>query len=130
MTNLAQIGRRRTLQISASILIINLVTIYIYHSSVPGVHTTKTITQIVRLLLTIGLLYSIYLGKKWAKILRLILFGIAAISAYIFILTSHLTIIKEVPFYVMIFIYSDAVFHFGFSKSFKAFEQYQNKIRS
>jgi hypothetical protein len=31
----------------------------------------------------------------------------------------------RIPFVVMIFVYSMAVFHFGISKSFKAFSQYQ-----
>ena len=130
MDELAKIGKRRTIIISISVLMVSIHTIYYYHSLRPEVDSIKLIQQIIRLFLTVGLLYAAYIGKKWAKIIVVILFSIAVLGAIIAIATSlELPFINTIPFYVMIFVYGNGISHFGFSKSYKAFFKYQNWIK-
>lgn len=130
MNYLEKKGQRRTLSIFAAILLVNLSTIYLYHSPRPEIDLQKLISQIIRFFLTAGLLYLVYIGKNWARILSIILFAIAVILALFFIFSSNFTLVQEIPFYVMIFIYSDAIYHFGFSENFKAFIRYQKRLKN
>ncbi|MEM5564930.1 hypothetical protein WNY78_07430 [Psychroserpens sp. AS72] len=130
MNELAQIGKKRTILISISVLLISIHTIYFYHSIRPEVDGMKLLQQIIRFLLTVGLLYATYIGKKWGQIITVILFGLAIVGAIIgFLSTLDVPFINTIPFYVMIFIYGIGISHFGFSKSYKAFFEYQNWIR-
>ena len=72
MNELAKIGKKRTILISISILLVSIHTIYFYHSIRPEIDTTKLAQQIIRFSLTVGLLYLIYIGKYWAKNLAII----------------------------------------------------------
>lgn len=126
MTDLIKTGRSRTIIISISTLLVSIYTIYLYHAVRPDVDTTKLTQQVVRFLLTVGLLIGVYKGKKWAKILALVLFSITGIASLVTILNPDISVIIKIPFMVMCFVYSLAVFHFGFSESFKAFYDYQN----
>ncbi|RZJ50931.1 MAG: hypothetical protein EOO19_02025 [Chryseobacterium sp.] len=125
MNPLQKKGQIRTLSIFAAILLVSLYTIYFYQSSIPELDVKKLISQIIRFCLTVGLLYLVYLGKNWARILSIVLFSLAIILALSVIFSSTFTPLQEIPFYVMIFIYADAIFHLGFSESFKAFIKYQ-----
>ena len=127
MNYLEQIGKRRTILISISILLVSLHTIYFYNSVVPEIETKKIIQQIIRFLLTVGLLIMIYKGKNWAKVIAIILFSLGVLGAVFGLFSIPKSIILKIPFIVMIFVYSVAIYHFGFSKSFKAFSDYQNK---
>lgn len=130
MNELAKLGKKRTIQISISVLLISIHTIYYYHSLRPELDGMKLLQQIIRFLLTAGLLYATYIGKKWGQITTVILFGLAVLGAIYGILnTLEVSFINTVPFYVMIFIYGIGITHFGFSKSYKAFFEYQNWIR-
>ena len=127
MNVFAEIGKKRTLLISLSILLVSIHTIYFYHSVRPEIETKKLIQQIIRFALTFGLLYLIYIGKNWARILSVILFSIGVIGAAISLFKfNELPIINKSPIIVMIFVYSMAVYHFSISKSFKEFFEYQN----
>ena len=55
MNELTKLGKKRTILISISILLVSIHTIYFYHSVKPEIETKKLIQQIIRLLLTIGL---------------------------------------------------------------------------
>lgn len=127
MNYLEQIGKRKTILISISILLVKLHTIYFYNSVVPEIETKKIIQQIIRFLLTIGLLVMIYRGKNWAKNIFIILFSIGIFGAIYGVFSDSESIILKIPFIVMIIVYSAAIYHFGFSKSFKAFSDYQNR---
>ena len=127
MNSLERKGQRRTLSIFTAILLVSLYTIYLYQSSIPELDVKKLITQIIRFFLTVGLLYLVYMGKNWVRILSLILFLLAIILALSVIFSSSFTPIQEIPFYVMIFIYGDAIYHLGFSESFKAFFEFQRR---
>jgi fatty acid desaturase len=123
-------GKKRTILISISILLVSLHTIYFYHAVRPEIETKKLIQQIIRFLLTIGLLVLVYKGKKWAKIVSIILFSLAILGALIGLVTiGSESFVNKVPLLVMILIYSVAVYHFGFSKSFNAFFEHQNGIK-
>lgn len=130
MNYLVKKGHRRTLSIFAAILLVSLYSIYLYQSSINELDVKKLIAQIIRFFLTVGLLYLIYIGKNWARILSLILFSLAIITSLSVIFSSNFTPLQEIPFYVMIFIYSDAIYHFGFSESFKAFFEFQKGRKS
>ncbi len=60
MTPLIQLGKKRTILISISILLVSIHSIYFYHSVLPESETKKLIQQFVRLGLTILLLVAIY----------------------------------------------------------------------
>ena len=77
MNELTKIGKKRTILISISILLVSIHTIYFYHSVRPEIESKKLIQQIIRFSLTIGLLIMVYKGKNWAKIVSIILFSLA-----------------------------------------------------
>jgi len=128
MNQLAEIGRRRTILIAISILLISIHTIYFYQSSRPEIEVKKLIQQIIRFSLTLGLLFLIYNGKKWARIVAIILFSLAILLALYTFFTIDAAFINKTPFIVMIVIYSIAIYHFAFSKSFKEFIKVQNNV--
>ena len=126
MNELIKLGKKRTILISISILLVSIHTIYFYHSVKPEIETKKIIQQIIRFLLTVGLLAMVYKGKNWAKIVSLILFPLGLLGALVGLGTLDAPFINKVPLLVMTLIYSIAIYHFGFAKSFKAFFKYQN----
>lgn len=128
MTVLAQLGKKRTLLISISILIVSLHTIYYYHSVRPEIESKKLVQQIIRFVLTVALLVFLYKGKNWAKILSTVLFALGAIGAIIAVVIIDAPFAGKIPLLVMTFVYSVAVYHFGFSESYKAFFHHQNKV--
>ena len=131
MNHLEKIGKQKTILISISILIVSLHTIYFYNSTIPEIASKKIFQQVVRFLLTIGLLIMVYKGKNWAKIVSIILFSLGVLGAIIGLTTITTTsIVNKIPLIVMFLVYSLAVYHFWFSKSFKAFFNYQNNNRT
>ncbi|MCL9806549.1 hypothetical protein NAT51_13520 [Flavobacterium amniphilum] len=127
MDFLEKLGKKRTILISISILIISLHSIYFYISTTPEIETKKITQQVIRFFLTVVLLLFIYKGKNWARIAALILFSIGVLSGLIGIFTINQDILLKTPLFVMVFIYSFAIHFFGFSESFKAFAWYQNE---
>jgi hypothetical protein len=125
MNELQQLGKRRTILISISILIVSLHNIYFYNSVAGEMETKKMVQQIVRFVLTIGLLVAIYQGKNWARLIAIVLFGIAAVGALAGIITIEKPMVAKVPLMVMTFVFAVAIYHFSFSKSFKAFFEFQ-----
>ncbi|UFH32779.1 hypothetical protein LNP04_03405 [Chryseobacterium sp. C-71] len=129
MNYLEKKGQRRTHSVFAAVLLVSLYTIYFNQSSRPEIDIQKLISQIIRFFLTVGLLYLVYIGKNWARILSIFLFSLAIILALSVIFSSDFSLLQEVPFYVMIFVYSDAIYHFGFSENFKAFIEFQKRMK-
>jgi hypothetical protein len=130
MNELARIGKRKTILISISILLVSIHTIYFYHSVRPEIETKKLIQQLIRFLLTIGLLIMVYKGKNWAKIVSIILFSLAIVFALFGLANLDIPFINKVPLLVMVFVYSISIYHFGIDKSFKEFFSYQNTTRN
>ncbi|WP_445457852.1 hypothetical protein [Flavobacterium sp. HNIBRBA15423] len=128
MNHLEKAGKTRTILISISILMVSLHTIYIYNSVIPEIEPKKIIQQIIRFLLTIGLLLMIYKGKSWARIIAIILFVLGILGAVRGLLTIKQSILLKSPFIVMLLVYTVAIYHFWLSKSFKAFFNYQNRL--
>lgn len=128
MNELINLGKKRTILISISILLVSIHTIYFYHSVRPEIETKKLIQQIIRFLLTFGLLVMVYKGKNWAKIVSLILFSLALVGAFFGLATLDTPFMSKIPLLVMIYVYSIAIYHFGFAKSFKEFSKYQNNV--
>ncbi len=126
MNELTKIGKKRTILISISILLVSIHTIYFYHSVRPEIESKKLIQQLIRFSLTIGLLIMVYKGKNWAKIVSIILFSLALLGAIVGLGTLDTPFMNKIPLLVMIFIYSMAIYHFGFAKSFKEFFKFQN----
>lgn len=128
-------GKKKTIQISISILLLSLFTIYndqtLYSRQIkPEIDTRKLIHQIIPFLLTAGLLYALYKGKKWAKTIFLIIFTIAIFGLLGFVSRMEGSLVAKTPYFVMLFIFSLAVYHFGFSESYKAFSNYQNGVEN
>lgn len=126
MNELTKIGKKRTILLSISILLVSIHTIYFYHSVRPEIELKKLIQQLIRFSLTIGLLIMVYEGKNWAKIVSLILFSLALLGALIGLGTLDTPFMNKIPLIVTIFVYSMAIYHFGFAKSFKEFFKFQN----
>ena len=126
MNELTKIGKKRTILISISILLVSIHTIYFYHSVRPEIESKKLIQQIIRFSLTIGLLIMVYKGKNWAKIVSIILFSLAILGALVGLGTLDTPFMNKIPLLVMIFVYSMAIYHFGFAQSFKEFFKFQN----
>jgi hypothetical protein len=123
-----KIGKRRTILISISVLLVSLHTIYFYHAVRPEIETKKLIQQVIRFLLTVGLLIAVFKGKKWAEIVSIVPFSLAILGALSGVVAIESgSFVNKVPLLVMIFVYSVAAYHFGFSKSFKAFFDHQNE---
>jgi presenilin-like A22 family membrane protease len=127
MNLLIKTGRKSTILISISIVLISLQTIYFYHNTLETIIVKKLIQQLTRLVLTIGLLILVYKGKEWAKNLAVVLFSIGSVFSIIALFMEDVNLINKIPLIVIVFIYSLAIYHFGFSKSFKAFFKYQNE---
>ncbi|WP_298330005.1 DUF4240 domain-containing protein [uncultured Dokdonia sp.] len=125
MNDLIKLGKKRTLLISLSILLVSIHTIYFYNVSVLEIEPTKLLQQFIRFLLTIGLLLMVYKGKNWARIIAIILFAFGILGAIFGFITTDTYFLNKTPFLVMIFVYGMAVYHFSFSKSFKAFFESQ-----
>ena len=126
MNELTKIGKKRTILISISILLVSIHTIYFYHSVRPEIESKKLIQQLIRFSLTIWLLIMVYKGKNWAKIVSIILFSLALLVALFGLGTLETPFMNKIPLLVMIFVYSMAIYHFGFAKSFKEFFKFQN----
>lgn len=126
MNLLAQIGKRRMILLSISILLVSLHTIYYYHSVRPEIETKKLVQQIIRFALTVGLLVMIYKGKKWAKSLGIVLFSIAALISIVSVFFIDTSIVNKTPLIVMTVVYSVAVYFLTYSKAFKEFYEHQN----
>lgn len=126
MNELTKLGKKRTILISISILLVSIHTIYFYHSVRPEIESKKLIQQIIRFSLTVGLLIMVYKGKNWAKIVSIILFSLALLGALVGLATLDTPFINKTPLLVMVFVYSMAIYHFGFAKSFKEFFKFQN----
>ena len=125
MDDLIKLGKRRTILVSISILLVSLHTIYFYQAVRPEIEPPKLVQQSIRFLLTTGLLWMTYKGKNWAKIVTVVLFSFGILGAVYGLTEMVGPMVIRIPFGVMILVYSVAVFHFGMSKSFKAFSQYQ-----
>ena len=130
MNHLEKTGKQKTILISISILIVSLHTIYFYNSTIPEIASKKIFQQVVRFLLTIGLLIMVYKGKNWARIVSIILFSLGVLGAIVGLTTITSAVVNKIPFIVMILVYSSALYHFWFSKSFKAFFDYQNNNKA
>lgn len=125
MNDLEKAGKKNTILISISILLVSLHTIYFYQSVQTEIDTKKIVQQIIRFSLTIGLLYAVYIGKNWARNLFLILFLLGTFGALYGLFTIQADIINKIPSMVMTFVYCMAIYHFGFSNSFNAFQKFQ-----
>lgn len=130
MNELERSGRKKTILISISILLVSIHTIYFYHATHPDVETKKLIQQVIRFLLTIGLLVVTYQGKKWARTTSIVLYSLAVIGALVGIIGLETPLAGKIPLIIMALVYAIAVYHFGLSKGFKAFYAYQNAQRT
>lgn len=126
MTELAKIGKKQTLFVFICILIISLYSTYIYQSYQSEIDIKNLISGITRFFLTIGLLNLVYIGKKWAKVVTIVLFSIANVILIISLFSIDISLINKAPIIIMTVVYSFSLYHFTISKSFKAFFEYQN----
>jgi len=81
MNALERTGKRRTVRLSASILLLWVWSTCFYQSVQPEINFPKLFSQIVRFILTVLLLFFVYKGNKWARIIALILFSAGLILA-------------------------------------------------
>lgn len=128
MNKTIKTGMNRTILLSISILILSIFSIYFEQSGKMDLDIKKLIRQVIRFFLTIGLLYCVYIGKNWARILMLILLGFSTIISIGGILFIKKDLIIKTPLFAMLIIYSLAIYHFAFSKKFQAFSNYQKQI--
>lgn len=123
MNELAKKGKFTTIRIFASVLLISIYVIVSYNILLDNVETSKIIQQIIRFCLTVLLMYFIFKGKRWAVMVFTALFSIAAVGAF-FSLFKDIPFWGKTPFAVMVLIYTAAIVHLNFSKSFKEYFSY------
>lgn len=120
-----KLGRKRTILIIISNLLVSLHTIYYYNITMVDVETIKHIQQLIRFLLTIWLFILIYQGKNWARIVVIVLSIIAVLGAIVSVFVIAQPFLFKIPFVVMIIVYFSTIYFLGFSKSYKAFANFQ-----
>lgn len=90
-------------------------------------HKSLTSKEIIRLVLTLGLYYAVYIGKNWAKKLLIVLLFIAILillpSIIVLISTTLLGLLLLIP----LFAYSYLIYFLIADKDFAAFFEYQKK---
>jgi hypothetical protein len=121
MNELALKGKKQTLLISLSIVLVSLITIIQYQLSVDELVVKKLVQQIIRFILTLVMMFFILKKKTWALVMMILLLSAAVLMAIDFIIFEELPFMAKIPLMVMAFVYSIALYHFAFSKSFKAF---------
>ena len=123
MNELAIKGRNRTIRICACVLLISLYTIVTYNIVLKDVSALKLIQQIIRFSLTILLIYFLFKGKEWSRLLLTFLFSLALLLC-LYSLFESTSLIAKVPIITMTLIYSVFVYHLNFSRSFKDYFKY------
>ncbi|WP_116790136.1 hypothetical protein [Flavobacterium psychrotrophum] len=122
MNHLQITGRNITIRIFAGILLISIFTIVTYQLPLEFLDTKKLIQQIVRFGFTILIMYFVFQGKNWARVMLTILCTLAIflgiISLFVLTWPAHIAIL------LMILIYGMAVYHLNASVSFKAYFKY------
>jgi len=121
MDQLIEIGRKRTILISISIILLSFWSIYFEQTSNSEIDYAKLVRQIIRLILTAGLLYLVYIGKNWARILMIIFSTLAILLSIGALIGLNVDLMFKIPFLTMILVYTLTIYHFSFAKSFKAF---------
>ena len=120
-----KLGRKRTILIIISNLLVSLHTIYYYNITMVDVETIKHIQQLIRFLLTIWLFILTYQGKNWARIVVIVLSIIAVLGAIVSVFVIAQPFLFKIPFVVLILVYFSTIYFLGFSKSYKAFANFQ-----
>ncbi len=128
MTELVKQGKQRTIGVAISMLTVSLIGIILYHLSNSDVGSIKVLSQIIRFSLTIALLVEAYKGKKWAKVVTIILACLAVLTSIGAFIGLEGSLLRKIPFIIMAVVYGITIYHFGFSKSFKAFYAFQNRF--
>ena len=127
MTELVKQGKQRTINISVGVLIVSLLSIVMHHMSTEDVGLVKMISEGIRFALTAALLKEAFRGKRWARVILMIVCLIATVSSIGTFFSSEADFINKLPFLIMAIVYAVAFYHFGFSKPFKAFYEHQNR---
>ncbi len=136
---LINIGRKRTLWISGTILFVSvyLISFFFYLSSKHEIYYKNLFNDIIKegliFLFFSFLLTFTYKGNKWAKNILLIIFLIKIyyslqVIAYVSTVLSDLSRFNINFLLIKVVVYSIAILHFCFSKSFKVFAKHQNSI--
>ncbi|MGV3610073.1 MAG: hypothetical protein ACO1N0_03925 [Fluviicola sp.] len=123
MNPLIRQGQRQTTGIFVSLLLMEIYIIIFYQLYMPGDGGKKLFQQIVRFGMTGFLIYFILQGKNWARITMGILLILAVFLGLISLLLP-VPIVYKIPLMVMIIIYCIGIYHFFFSKAFKAYFNY------
>ena len=122
MNPLIKQGQRQTRAVFVSLLLISLYIIVYYQLYMPY-DLKKLFQQIIRFGLTGFLIYFILQGKNWARLTLGILLILGTLLGLVSLLLP-VPLIYKVPLIVMTIIDSVGVYHFFFSKAFKAYFNY------
>jgi hypothetical protein len=120
MDDLIKLGKRRTILVSISILLVSLHTIYFYQAVRPEIEPAKLVQQSIRFLLTAGLLWMTYKGKDWSKIATVVLFSFGILGVVYGLTEMVGPMVIRIPFGVM----DSCVFFWGLP--FWNFEKFQS----
>ncbi|MGY3795186.1 hypothetical protein [Aquimarina sp. 433] len=126
MNTLINIGKDRTILISLLVLIVSVISVYLYSFGMLGFESTRFVA-------TAFLLIMIYKGKNWAKITAIILFSLTILGILVALSSSQMIIIPlidKIVSGIIALVYAMAIYYFGFAKSFKTFVRHQNSKES
>lgn len=127
MDELTKKGKHQTVLICVCILLIIISAFIKTQYNRPDMKALQGL--VIPSALTIVLLIFAYLGKNWARIAFTIYVGIGIILSMIIILP--IVSEKEMPVLIILgyifTVFVASFYHFGFSKSYKAFQSYQKE---
>ena len=120
-------GKKKTRMVISVVMLASLATILLClrNGSVTG--NTHLPELMLRFFLTAGLMYAVYLGKQWARVLTVILFSFGLLWSLAGIFRSWPYLMGMSEDGILFAAYFIAVYHFAFSGSFVAFQNWQQK---
>lgn len=129
MDTLAKKGKERAIFISISLLLTSIHIFYFNYEFIPDFDKWELIDELIRLSILALLLFFNYQGRNWAKYLVVIFLLLATISSFKSLFTLEIPLLKIISSSVIVAVYILGIFHFFFSKNFKAFSSFQKNRR-
>ncbi|CAH0319314.1 hypothetical protein SRABI27_05187 [Pedobacter sp. Bi27] len=116
-------GRNDILRSLASMFLFSIYVLVTYHVALGYIDKSKLIVQIIRLVLTVLMLYLVFKGHSWA---RNLFSALTVLSMLILIpaIFSDNAIENKIPLFTGLIIYSLALYRVNFLASAKAYFEY------
>ncbi len=84
-------------------------------------------TQLTRLVLSFGIMYLIYIGKHWAKMLFSVLLVVGIVISIIGVFTNSGGYISSIIFLLVAMVYAYTIYYMNANDDFDAFIRHQRE---